>query len=256
MNIIFYKLAIFTGINFTRYLIIAGTFYLIFWIIFRKKMKTRRIQLIPDDTRQIMREFFYSLLTSFIFAVVTYLILYWPRGGSAILYFRISEFGLPYFFTTIAIMILLQDTLFYWSHRLMHLPQLYKLLHAVHHSSKNPTPWAAYCFHPGEAILQVLGGTIVLWLMPVHPLALGIFTNISLVLNCIGHLGYEFYPSGFTKGKYSWWINSPVHHNMHHQYINANYGLFFNWWDKLLNTNHPQYHEIFEEVVARRKKII
>jgi sterol desaturase/sphingolipid hydroxylase (fatty acid hydroxylase superfamily) len=30
---------------------------------------------------------------------------------------------------------------------------------------------------------------------------------------------------------------------MHHRYVNYNYGLYFNIWDRLMGTNHPRYEE-------------
>ena len=55
---------------------------------------------------------------------------------------------------SIGIAIVVHDTWFYWTHRLMHHRRLFKLFHRVHHESTNPTPWAAYCFAPLEAMAQ------------------------------------------------------------------------------------------------------
>ena len=43
---------------------------------------------------------------------------------------------------------------FYWMHRFMHLPGIFKAVHKVHHLSHNPSPWAAFSFHPLEAIIE------------------------------------------------------------------------------------------------------
>jgi len=34
--------------------------------------------------------------------------------------------------------------------------------------------------------------------------------------------------------------------------VKCNYGLYFNIWDILMNTNHAKYYATFDEVTARR----
>jgi sterol desaturase/sphingolipid hydroxylase (fatty acid hydroxylase superfamily) len=45
--------------------------------------------------------------------------------------------------------------------------------------------------------------------------------------------------------------NTPTHHAMHHEKINGNFGLYFNFWDRMLKTNHAEYEQRFEAVTAR-----
>jgi len=42
---------------------------------------------------------------------------------------------------------------------------------------------------------------------------------------------------------------------MHHRYVTCNYGLYFNLWDRLLGTNHPQYHQQFEAIKTRNNQL-
>jgi len=69
----------------------------------------------------------------------------------------------------------------------------------------------------------------------------------------MGHVGFEILPKGFTKNKWWNWNTAITHHNMHHQYFHSNYGLYFTWWDKLMKTEHKDYHEAFDEVKSRPK---
>jgi sterol desaturase/sphingolipid hydroxylase (fatty acid hydroxylase superfamily) len=39
---------------------------------------------------------------------------------------------------------------------------------------------------------------------------------------------------------------------MHHRLVKCNYGLYFNIWDRLMGTNHPDYEKSFNEVVKKR----
>jgi sterol desaturase/sphingolipid hydroxylase (fatty acid hydroxylase superfamily) len=40
---------------------------------------------------------------------------------------------------------------------------------------------------------------------------------------------------------------------MHHHYSKGNYGLYFNFWDRLMGTNHPNYEKEFLKVAKRAK---
>lgn len=45
--------------------------------------------------------------------------------------------------------------------------------------------------------------------------------------------------------------NTPTNHVMHHERMRGNYGLYFNIWDRLMGTNHPEYEARFREVTSR-----
>jgi sterol desaturase/sphingolipid hydroxylase (fatty acid hydroxylase superfamily) len=66
----------------------------------------------------------------------------------------VEEYGWGYFFISVAVMLVLHDAYFYWTHRAMHRPRLFKVFHRVHHLSTNPSQWAAFAFHPLEAVVE------------------------------------------------------------------------------------------------------
>ena len=166
------------------------------------------------------------------------------------MYDNISDYGTPYFIFSIIALIFLHDTYFYWGHRFMHLKKIYPLVHKVHHHSINPSPWAAFSFHPIEGFIEAGIVPLIAVIMPAHFAAIFIFILFSTILNVLGHLGFEMYPSGFTKSKLTGWNNTSTHHNMHHTFFDCNYGLYFNFWDKLMGTNHEKYHETFEKIAT------
>jgi hypothetical protein len=43
------------------------------------------------------------------------------------------------------------------------------------------------------------------------------------------------------------WTSSSTFHNLHHQKLNGNYGLFFRFWDRLLDTELPGYEQAFND---------
>ncbi|MFZ6011528.1 MAG: DUF2147 domain-containing protein, partial [Bacteroidota bacterium] len=117
----------------------------------------------------------------------------------------------------------------------------------------NPSPWAAYSFHPWEALIQALVLPIMVFILPLHTLTIFLFLTYMIVRNVIGHLGFEILPKGFTKNKWLNWNTAVTHHNMHHEHFHGNYGLYFTWWDKLMNTENRKYHETFDGIKSRPK---
>ena len=146
----------------------------------------------------------------------------------------------------------IHETYFYWMHRAVHTRKLFKHVHRVHHMSNNPSPLAAYSFHPLEAILEGIWLPLTLFVLPIHPLVIFTYANYAMFMNIWWHLGYEFLPKGFTRGKLTGLLSTSTHHNMHHSHVNCNYSLYWNIWDRVMGTNHPDYHDYFDAVAERR----
>jgi len=232
-----------------RYFVVAGFAFLVFYILLGKKILYRKIQKKFPRHKDYFREVGYSVCTIFIFALVTFVVLQVPAVRRHTLFYKdIHEYGWVYFFLAFPLMFVIHDTYFYWTHRLMHHPALFRWFHLVHHYSTNPSPWAAYAFHPLEAFVESGIFVLFLFMMPIHPLHLGIFFFMMIVYNVYGHLGYELYPKGFNRSSVGRWINTSVNHNQHHQFFKGNYGLYFLWWDRWMNTLREDYDEKFNEV--------
>jgi lathosterol oxidase len=163
---------------------------------------------------------------------------------------HIDDRGWTWYFASIAVMILMHDAYFYWTHRAMHHRSVYRLMHRTHHRSLDPTPWAAYAFSPLEALVQAGIGPLIVFTLPVHPSAFAIFMLWQISFNVFGHCGYEIYPRWFLKSPIGWLLNSPTHHTLHHEKFVGNFSLYFNVWDRLLGTNCPEYAERFEKVTT------
>jgi sterol desaturase/sphingolipid hydroxylase (fatty acid hydroxylase superfamily) len=146
--------------------------------------------------------------------------------------------------STLAV-ILIHDTYFYWTHRWMHHPSVYRWVHAVHHRSTAPTPWAAFAFHPIEAVIESGSLVPLVWLVPLHPGAILISVIYLALMNVLGHLGYEFFPAWVARTGLWDWQNVTTHHDWHHRTMRGNYSLYFNFWDRVCGTNDPAYRAQF-----------
>jgi sterol desaturase/sphingolipid hydroxylase (fatty acid hydroxylase superfamily) len=237
-----------------RYLLLTGIFYLFFYVWKHKKYWYAKIQQRYPENKQIIREIKYSVFSLVIFSVVILLVIWAGKNGLTRFYEPIDKLGYAWYFLSIGLMIVIHDTYFYWTHRFMHWKPIFKWVHKTHHLSANPTPFAAYAFHPVEALIEVGIIPLIAFTIPHHPSAIGIFSIYSLLLNVLGHLGYELFPKGFASHRLFKWHNTATHHNMHHRLVKCNYGLYFNFWDRLMKTNHPHYEESFNEVVEQRER--
>jgi sterol desaturase/sphingolipid hydroxylase (fatty acid hydroxylase superfamily)/uncharacterized protein (DUF2147 family) len=237
--------------DFLRYFIAAGAAYLIFWILFKRQWRHRIIQQKPLQAAMMWSEFRYSMSTVLIFAAIGVGILTAKNVGYTLIYDDFAEWGWVWYFVSVALMLLLHDAYFYWTHRLMHHPKVFRHVHLVHHRSTNPSPWAAYSFHPIEAVVEAGIFVLIVFTIPAHRLALLTFLVYMITRNVLGHLGIEFLPNRFMKNRWVNWHTTTTHHDLHHKHFNGNYGLYFTWWDRWCGTEQACYRDTFDEVTRR-----
>ena len=238
------------------YLLLAGVCFGFFYLWKRKKYLKHKIQQRFPEQKHIIREIKYSTATVLVFTGMIMFVVFASKKGWTRIYKPADKYGRLYYLASIMLMIIMHDSYFYWTHRLMHWKPLFKSVHRIHHLSNNPTPFAAYAFHPLEAVVEAGIIPLVAFTVPYHRSAMGIFSLYSLMLNVLGHLGYELFPQGFASHRLFKWHNTSTHHNMHHRLVKYNYGLYFNFWDRMMNTNHPDYEQNFDKLAGRRNEFI
>jgi sterol desaturase/sphingolipid hydroxylase (fatty acid hydroxylase superfamily) len=235
-----------------RYFAVAGISFLFFYVLLKRIVENKKIQNRFPRFTDYFREIGYSTLTIFIFGVVPVVFIYNENISKyTTLYKQIDEYGWFYFWSVFPIMLLMHDTYFYWMHRIMHHKKLFNLFHLVHHQSTNPSPWAAYSFHPLEAIIEAGILVVFLFTLPIHRLHFFIFFMFMILYNVYGHLGWELYPKNFNKSRIGKWINTSICHNQHHQFFKGNYGLYFLFWDRWMGTLREDYDTQYEKVKSR-----
>ncbi len=236
-----------------RYAIGAGGLYLLINIAMAMRLAHRKIRQKNPPKGQIMREIITSLRTTLIFASVGFGTLYGASIGLFKVYFNAADYGTLYMVLSTLGLILLHDAYFYWVHRLLHIRKLFKYTHRTHHRSHNPTPFTAFSFNLGEAAANAAFLPLVLLVLPLHPLALFMFTNHMMLRNAMGHSGYELFPANKAQKPMFDWMTTVTHHDIHHARAGWNFGLYFTWWDRWMGTEYPKYHQQFAEVVQRKK---
>ncbi len=239
--------------NTARYFLVAGGAFLVYYVIFRSRWSYKKIQQKYPANKDYIREISYSVVTLAIFISVAVLVYTEPLASFNQRYDQFEQHGWGYWVLSIIIMIFMHDTYFYWIHRGMHHPKIYKYVHKVHHLSQNPSPWAAYAFHPIEAFFEASIIFPIVFLVPHHRSAVLVFLSFMIFYNVYGHLGYELFPKRFNKNPIGKWLNTSINHNQHHEKFHGNYGLYFLFWDRLLGTIRDDYDEAYAKNDLRRE---
>jgi len=221
---------------------------------FKHKLAHREVQTRRRRSRQDWVEVGWSLITSLLFALAGGLMLVaWQKGYTRI-YLDWATYPLAWFPVSILLVLFLHETYYYWLHRWMHFPEIYKLVHKVHHDSITTSAWTSFSFHPIESALQAVFIPAMAFLLPLHAYAIGILLMVMTVTSAVNHLNTELYPRDFHRHWFGRWLIGATHHSLHHSQFRFNYGLYFTFWDKWMRTESPDFLGLFEKKTQRKPK--
>lgn len=131
----------------------------------------------------------------------------------------------------LAVIFLVVDTWFYWTHRLLHVHPLYNWIHKFHHRFKAPTAVASVYANPVEfTVGNHLGVALGPCLVNPHPYVAYFWFFLALFSTGGSHSGYYFFGA---EG-----------HDIHHEKFNYNFGVG-GFMDYLCGTKYE---------VAKKKK--
>jgi sterol desaturase/sphingolipid hydroxylase (fatty acid hydroxylase superfamily) len=231
---------ILSGAILGRYFLIAGGAHLLFyaWLgksaVMRGKPSEQRLL-----WRSIHRDVKLSILSTVIFALCAALILSAYDLGLTRLYGDFQAHGLWYLGASFLAVLVLQDTYFYFTHRLFHHPAIFKRLHQGHHRSTHPTPWTSFAFDPLEALIQAFFLVVIVFILPLHFATFAAVLATMTLWSVLNHLGFERSSSSAIGAWLGRGLIGPKHHLIHHRQYKVHYGLYFTFWDKLLGTQDP-----------------
>ena len=213
-----------------RYLATSGLFAL---------LTTRRHPgRLAEQAGQVRREIGWSMASAAIYGAPAGIVVWaWQERGWTRIYTDVSAYPWWWLPVSLGLYLLLHDSWFYWTHRMMHRPWWYKRMHAVHHASRSPTAWAAMSFHPFEAISGAVIIPVLVFFIPVHVGIIGLMLAIMTLMGVTNHMGWEMFPQRLVQGRVGKWLITASHHELHHQKYRCNYGLYFRFWDHWLGTD-------------------
>ena len=136
---------------------------------------------------------------------------------------------------------------FYWIHRLLHWPPVYKLAHALHHRNINVGPWSGLSMHPLEHLL-FFSSILIHFLVPAHPLHILFHMQHQSLTAATSHTGFE---NLLVKDSKTLALGT-FHHQLHHRYFEVNYGNLQMPWDKWFGSFHDGTAEAHERMKHRQ----
>ncbi len=238
-----------------RYVLVSGLFHLIFYTWYPDRWRQRKLGNRSYTISQLRREIAWSTVTALIFSLTGALILlFWQKGFTKI-YTGLHEYPLWWLPLSLCISLLIDESYYYWLHRFLHSPRIFKMIHKVHHQSNITSPWTAFAFHPVEGVMLSVVLPATLMIVPMHPLAILTQLAIMTFASVINHLDIEIYPSNFHKHRIGRWLIGATHHSLHHRQFKYNYGLYFTFWDKWQRTESPSFGATFESATSSHPSV-
>lgn len=179
-----------------------------------KIQSSKNVPLSPADLYKLLKQDFINIfIVSPFFSLVASRLLIW-RGMTT------APEDMPTFqrfLLDITLILLMQDVLFYYLHRLFHYPPLYRAYHKRHHEFTSPVAIAAVYAHPVEHVcVNLLSVWLPTFILGVHCAEYWLWFAIVIIGTFINHSGYHlpFIPI------------SPEHHDFHHLVFTENFGTF------------------------------
>lgn len=232
---------VFFGAILSRYLLVAGGTYYLFYCVLGEAFTRKRLRSKPPRWQAIYRDIKLSTLSAVVFALAAATVISGYNAGSTRIYTDLYQYGLWYLGLSFVGVLLLQDLHFYFMHRLFHHPSLFRWLHAGHHRAGEPTPWTSFAFDLPEAIVQAYFFVGIIFVVPLHFATLIAVLVTMTLWSVLNHIGFRLFPATSPFKFLGKWLIGPTHHSLHHRKYTVHYGLYFTFWDKLLGTQDSDY---------------
>lgn len=142
------------------------------------------------------------------------------------------------------VMFIVNDALFYWSHRFLHSnPYIYKKFHAQHHRFTTPIGMSSEFASPLESVMANFIPTFLgAYIMKSHLFTLCLWFAFRIQETIEAHSGYNF---PFWISQYIPFLHGVRGHDWHHSHNRGVYGMSI-FWDWLCGTD-KEYREYIKE---------
>ncbi len=207
--------------------LVAGGLHLYLYT-FRRQGDHRRYDSRPfhkDNRRysfanQVFDNMFWSLASGVIFWTAFEVLGMWAYANG--LMSHLAWNTNPAWFIALFVLIPLFGVFhFYWIHRWLHWPPLYRTVHFLHHRNVNIGPWSGLSMHPVEHALY-LSSVLIHVVVASHPLHLIFHLQQKALIAVTSHSGFETVTAGPVSD--SGVRAGDFFHQLHHRYFECNYG--------------------------------
>ena len=135
------------------------------------------------------------------------------------------------------------EPLYYFAHRWLHIPNIFKMMHSFHHTSIKTLPSTSLVqdFKEHFIYIAVFGPAFLVPFILTgqnHWAVISAYLVLFDLVNAFGHTNIPLrswiFNSKWSPIRYAFY--TPEFHLGHHKYYKANYGLFMPIWDHMLGT--------------------
>ena len=138
---------------------------------------------------------------------------------------------------------------FHFGHRLLHWRPLFKFAHSVHHRNVSLGPWSGLSMHPLEHLIY-LSTMMIHLVIPSHPIHILFHMQWQSIGASVSHSGFEALT---VRGVPIIGLTS-FHHQLHHKYLDCNYGNPLVATDKWFDCDHNGTPEATSKVRQRQRE--
>ena len=171
--------------NLGLYLFFGIAVFVVVWVLLKNVWRWRRIQPRSEGRAHFFRhDILFSVGSILLAGLLTASITLLDTWGYMKLYSDFHTYGSFWGIAQIFFLIFFYDAYFYWTHRFMHHPKIYRWVHKTHHKSTDPSPLTIFSFHPFENLIEFLPFLLLPMIIPIHFLC-QLLTNISI------HCGHQ-----------------------------------------------------------------
>ena len=198
---------------------------------------------------QLYDNIFWSCVSGGITWTAYEVLMFWAYANGVIPY--VQPLQQPIYFVFLLCLVPLWRLFhFYWAHRLLHWPPLYKAGHYLHHKNINVGPWSGLAMHPVEHILYY-SCILIHWIVPSHPIHMLMNAQHASLTPAQGHVGFE---KVVVNEKVNM-AGGSYFHQLHHRYFECNYGEPDIPFDHWFGTSHTGSAESHTAMRAKRKTV-
>lgn len=240
--------------NYVFMLIIAGGLHL---YLFTYRLQGHRLKYDPREQldkggkysfrNQFWDNVFWSLASGTTIWSIYEVLYFWGAANGVIPTLSLISDHPILFVAWLLALPVLTSSHFYFIHRLLHWPALYRRVHSVHHRNIQVGPWSGMSMHPVEHIFYI-SSVLLHFIIASHPVIL----LLHLYSRCLGpafsHAGFEKLQVGDTTVVDA----ADFHHQLHHRYFECNYGTLDAPWDQWFNTDHDGSDQATNRIRKRR----
>lgn len=139
---------------------------------------------------------------------------------------------------------ILMDLSIYFQHVMFHSLPLFWRFHRVHHSDLDCDVTTGLRFHPFEMLISIIFKFLIILSIGAPVITVVIFEIILNAASMFTHSNIKV-PHTIER-MFRWFFVTPdmhrIHHSIHENETNSNFGFFISWWDRLFDTyiSQPQ----------------